>query len=328
MAEELRSARKFGVYIILLTLLFRLLEVGLPQRLLRNMLPDSELPIQKEAGRSVRPFAMEAPLPLPFLVESSAPADAVPLRPHFTGKELESGALINTSSKEPNLEQLLMAPLNWSLPGSQPTVLIFHTHATESYTQNGEPYTESSSYRTLAEDYNMLSIGNHLAQVLEAGGIHVIHDRTLHDYPSYTGAYSHARRSLQSLLQTYPRVQLVLDLHRDAAEDGLGQLRTRAEVAGQPAAQLMFVLGSGNDGLSHPEWQRNLSTALKLQALLEQDHPGICRPISLRPQRYNQDLSPGALLVEVGAAGNSHAEALLAVEALGKAILRMKYGAE
>lgn len=328
MAEEIRSARRFGVFVILLTLLFRLFEAGLPQRFLRSRLHDSELPIQKEVGRSVRPFALEAPLPLPFLIESSAPADAVPLRPHFNESEAQSIALINSGSKEPDLAKLLAAPLSWSLPGSQPTVLILHTHATESYTRNGEPYTESSPYRSLAEDYNMLSIGDRLAQILEHGGVHVIHDRTLHDYPSYTGAYTHARKSLQGLLETYPHVQLVLDLHRDAAEDGSSQLRTQAEVDGQAAAQLMFVLGCGNDGLAHPEWQRNLAVALKLQVLLQQANPGICRPISLRPQRFNQDLNPGTLLVEVGAAGNSHQEALLAVEALGRAILRMKYGAE
>jgi stage II sporulation protein P len=89
----------------------------------------------------------------------------------------------------------------------------------------------------------------------------------------------------------------------------------------------MLVVGTDGSGLSHPGWQENLSLALKLQVQLERLAPGITRPINLRSQRFNQDLSPGALLVEVGAAGNSRAEALRAAEILGEAIASLAGGA-
>ena len=120
----------------------------------------------------------------------------------------------------------------------------------------------------------------------------------------------------------------MLDLHRDASGDLNNQIRPVANVEGSSAAQLMLVMGTDAAGLKHPNWEENLSLALKLQFLLEEQHPGICRPISLRSQRFNQDLAPHALLVEVGAAGDSHEEALVAAEQLAKALAVLKYGTD
>ena len=227
------------------------------------------------------------------------------------------------ADKNPDMDALLAKPLVWDLYAEEPTVLILHTHATESYTRRGEAYKETSPWRTLDESYNMLSIGAHLASLLEAQGIPVLQDLEFHDYPSYNGSYIHARKSLESYLEDYPSIQLVLDLHRDASEGENGQLRTIAKVNGIPSAQLMLVLGT-----NHERYEDNLSLALKLHAQLETLHPGIMRPLQLRSQRFNQDLSPGALLVEVGAAGNSHSEALQAAEALAQAITALAKGTQ
>jgi stage II sporulation protein P len=79
-------------------------------------------------------------------------------------------------------------------------------------------------------------------------------------------------------------------------------------------------------GTNHENYEENLSLALKLHAQLEEQWPGITRPLQLRASRLNQDLHPGALLVEVGAAGNSHAEALTAARELAKAIIALRSG--
>ena len=222
---------------------------------------------------------------------------------------------------------LLQAPLYWDLCSDVPTVLILHTHATESY-ENTENYKETSPYRTLEEDHNMLCVGQAVADALEAGGVHVIHDRTLHDYPVYNDAYQNARETIRSHLEENPSICLVLDLHRDAAETPDGsQKRETVELDGVSSARLMLVMGSDQGSLSHAQWQKNLSLAVKLQAQLESDHPGLCRPIQLRASRYNQDLSTGALLVEVGTAGNTKEEALRAAEHLAQGILALAKGA-
>ena len=222
---------------------------------------------------------------------------------------------------------LLQEPLQWELKGEAPTVLILHSHGTESY-EKQEDYTESSPYRTLDMEYNMVSIGDRLTERLEAGGIRVIHDRTLHDYPSYNNAYGNAREAIGDILEANPQICLVLDLHRDASEDANGNQKTSTvPIDGQLSANLMLVMGSDKGSLSYPNWEKNLSLAVKLQAQLEQTYPGLCRPIKLVTSRYNQDLSTGALLIEVGTAGNTHSEALKAVEYLAEGILALANGA-
>ena len=101
---------------------------------------------------------------------------------------------------------------------------------------------------------------------------------------------------------------------------------TSAIVDGKESARLMMVVGTNAGGMNHPNWEENLALALKLHVVLEKRYPGLCRAISFRKQRFNQDLSPGAMLIELGAAGNTHAEALVAAEALAQGILELARG--
>lgn len=287
-----------------------------------------------ETGRIVHPEAPSettaaSTAPATHPAGTTAPVQPV-TRPGFSPEDGAGLSITYNCSYRPDIGALLTQPLSWELTGSEPTVLILHTHATESYTQTaGQTYTESSAFRTLDEGCNMLAIGDRVAQVLTEGGITVIHDRTFHDYPSYSGSYAAARDTIADYLAQYPSIRVILDLHRDAAEDGNGnQIATVANVEGEEAAQLMLVIGSDAGGLAYPNWQENLSLALKLQAQLERDTPGLCRPMNFCAQRYNQDMSPGALLVEVGAAGNTQAQALTAAEALAEALLSLAHGTD
>ena len=219
----------------------------------------------------------------------------------------------------PDLEALLLGPLEFSLRGDAPTVLILHSHATEGY-------SGTENYRSLDDRENMIAIGAEIARVLEANGIATVHDEGYHDHPDYNASYANARSSIRNYLVQYPSIQIVLDIHRDASDSTSGQLITSATVGGQKSAQLMMVVGTDSNGNHHPNWQENLSLALKLSALLEQENPGISRPISLRRERFNMDLTPGSLLVEVGAAGNTLAEARLAANALAQAIVTLADG--
>ena len=284
-----------------------------------------------ETGRIVR-FSPSFPEMEVFSMESHTPdfaANPQALTP-LPAFEAGDGTAVNIKanfSADPDVEKLITQPLQWDLTGEEPTVLILHTHATESYTKTpGESYTESSAYRTLDENYNMISVGDLLVRLLEEGGIRAVHDRTLHDYPSYSGSYSHARKAISKYLKEHPSIQLVLDLHRDASGDNTNQMRTHASVDGKSSAQLMLVVGTDGTGLTHPNWEENLALGLKLHTQLERIAPGITRYVNLRAQRFNQDLSPGALIVEVGAAGNTHSEALTAIEVLARAILSLAKG--
>ena len=255
----------------------------------------------------------------------------LPTLPTFSAADLSLVTMRYASGCKyrPDLEELMRAPLRWDLDSGEPTVLIVHTHGCESYTKvKGENYSLCGNFRTRHTEYNMVAVGESLARKLEAAGIRVIHDRTLHDDPSYNAAYSSARESVQRYLAEYPSIQLVLDLHRDAAtySDGT-QYATSVTVDGEKIAQLMLVMGTDSSGLHYPNWQENLSVALKMLAQLEMCAPGITRTTTLRTSRYNQDLHSAMLLVEVGSAGNTLHQAKAAVEILADAIIALKEGA-
>ena len=247
--------------------------------------------------------------------------------PTFSPDDAKAITVSSGFSYQADLPALLTKPLSWELTGDEPSVLIVHSHSTESY--NGGGYKETSPYHTLDANHNMISIGAHVATLLEAGGISVIHDTAIHDNPSYDLSYTNSRRSMQEYLKRYPSIRLVLDLHRDSYEDSAGnQIAHTVFSQGEALAPLMFVVGTDYGGLTHPQWQQNLSLALKLQTQLEDLCPGICRNLNLRTQRFNQDLSAGSLLVEVGASGNTHAQALKSAEVLAKAILSLAHGSK
>lgn len=321
--HSLHRARRVGLTAILCALVLRLWDAGVPEIVAAWVTQPNTTAflIYLETGRDVR-FSSSSEAFSPDFVESPPPSLPEPTEPPIpTFSDAETIEVYYAADKNPDLDALLAQPLHWELYGEEPTVLILHTHSTESYTRSGEDYTETSAWRTLEENYNMLSIGQRVAQILEENGIPTLQDRELHDYPSYNGSYADARRSIRAYLEEYPSIELVLDLHRDASGEETSQMRTLATVNGQPSAQLMVVLGT-----NHEAYEENLALGLKLHAQLETQAPGIARPLQLRAARFNQDLCPGALLIEVGAAGNTHQEALLAAEELAKAIIALARG--
>ena len=318
-----RNSLRLGAAAILCAVALRLgsgpMATGL-QQLIRSPRFLSFL-IYAETGRILRFTPAENPMPHAW--ESPAPnfPDHEPDPLTFSPADLEAVEVKYLTAQRPDLGSLLTSPLGWDLRAATPTVLILHTHTTESYTKGTESYTETAAFRTLDEGYNMLSIGDVLANALEDAGIRVIHDRTVHDYPSYNGSYAQARKTIERHLAENPGIALVLDLHRDASGDLGNQIRPVANVEGESAAQLMLVMGMAHEGS-----QENLALGLKLHAVLERIAPGIMRPMNLRSSRFNQDLCPGALLVEVGAAGNSHDQALLAAQILAEGIIALAEG--
>ena len=340
MDHQERSLRA-GAGMILCALLLRLTAAGFFQPVAEFLKKPNiaSILIYLETGRIVRfspssevldVFAYESAVP-DFAMEPVATAEPPrePEKPSFDAADADGLKFKNSAGVKFDARSLITQPLQWDLLSGQPAVLILHTHGTESYTkEKDESYKETSAFRTLDKAHNMISVGDHLAGLLEAGGVTVIHDRELHDYPSYNGSYSNARKQIQKYLKDNPSICLVLDLHRDASGDLNNQMRTKAVVNGEQSAQIMFVVGTDASGLKHPNWERNLALALKLQVQMERAAEGICRNMNLRAQRFNQDESDGALLVEVGAAGNTREEALRAVEVLAQAIIDLAQGTQ
>ena len=245
---------------------------------------------------------------------SDAPQDG----PAFRAEEADAIEVRGSCDYRIDKQALLLAPLRWRVQGGAPTVLILHTHTCEAYTPTDDaPYEASADYRTLDERQNMLAVGDALTEALTARGVSVLHDRSVYDYPNYNDSYANAKQALEKTLREQPSIVMVLDLHRDAAEP---PVREAVTLDGEDCARLMLVVGTDQGGLYHPYWQENLSCALKLQALLERQSPGLCRPLNLREERFNGQCSTGAMIVEVGSTGNTMAEALRAMPRLADAV--------
>lgn len=320
-----QKAFRIGALVLIGAVFLRLLSSTLDTA--AQSLPQTEIArylLFMQTGRFVEADVLQFSdtSPTPEATEPPTPIEPRPTALTFTQEDASLVEFRNTTNLSLDAGAYLVQPLDWELTGDSPTVLILHTHGTESY-------SGTEGYRSLDDSQNMLSIGDRLAARLEEQGVTVLHDRTLHDEISYNGSYTLARQTIEQYLEQYPSIQLVLDIHRDAAEDANGnQINYTATTPEGEAAKLMLVMGTDAGGLSHPAWQENMALAVKLQVTLEKICPGICRPIYVRTSRFNQDLSPGALLIEVGAAGNSQQEALLAADTLAQGIVALANGAD
>ncbi len=231
---------------------------------------------------------------------------------------LEKGYIKNcTSLSADEVKEAALAGIDFTVGTEGPQVLIMHTHTTECYMPyTGDYYDTTAKTRSTNNEENMVAVGEALAETLRAEGIEVIHDTTQHDYPSYNGSYDRSRVTVQQYLEMYPSICVVLDIHRDAIISGDTVVAPVIETEEGTAAQLMII--SGCDDV--PEYLKNLGFAASLQVALEKEAEGITRPVLFDYRKYNQDLTTGSLLVEVGGHGNTLEQATLSGRILGRAL--------
>lgn len=268
---------------------------------------ESTLPAQTEAPEVQYPTARYEPPEAEALRFTAADAERVSIRnPYPQSLLFDKGEIITRA-------------LNFDTSQDGPLILIVHTHTCEAYTPSASDcYEESEAYRSTSSDTGVMRVGERLCEVLNEAGLSTIHDTTIHDYPEYSGAYGRMEQTVRAYLARYPSIQMVIDLHRDAAENADGtQVALRTEIDGSSAAKLMFVVGSDLAGDDHGNWQGNFACAMQLQALGEANYPGLFRPITMRRSSYKQELTPNSLLIEFGAIGNTLDEALYSAELLG-----------
>ena len=252
--------------------------------------------------------------PAPAGTDNGVPAKTlVPTDP--SGYTVCGKVYISNSTKYTLSNEELLKPFGAELTGEAPQILILHSHGSEAYTPAADDgIVWSGECRTTDTRYNVVRMGDAMAEVFGQAGISVLHDRTLYDYPEYAGSYDRSLAAIDRYLKEYPSIRFVLDVHRDAIETSSGsQVKVISEIDGQgTASQLTLVVGSDGGGLSHPDWMENLRLAVAIQEQALTDYPTLMRPLLLRNSRYNQHATTGSLLVEVGTAGNAPEEAELA----------------
>lgn len=199
--------------------------------------------------------------------------------------------------------------------GKDPAVLIVHTHATETYLPAAE-----GNYHSKEKKNSVRDVGQALAESLEEEGIAVVHDETLHDDPSYSSSYSRSYETIQKLLNQYPTIECVIDLHRDAiASDGTGATMA---IAGKNCAKYMYVVST-----AVPTYQNNLKFVKALNATASRSYSGFTGSVLERGYPYNQGLSDMYLLLEIGSNRNDIADARNTAAVYGKILAEtLKYG--
>ncbi len=196
-------------------------------------------------------------------------------------------------------------------------IMIFHTHTCESYTPTEQyQYDATGTFRTTDLNYTVSRVGDELEKYLVNYGYTVVHDKTYHDYPAYTGSYSRSLVTVQNLLSTYQNTDVVIDLHRDAIGDNT--YAPKVKIGDEYCARMMLVIGTDGGGLYHKNWRENLKFAIKLQQKANELYPGLFKPIIVRNSRYNHQVSKAACIIEVGATGNTLEECMNSMKYLAK----------
>lgn len=202
-------------------------------------------------------------------------------------------------------------PLSAAGPAGQPAdlsklpvlVAIYYTHNAETYVPH------QGRAKVEGENGGVTLAGDEMAGVLAEAGIRAVQDLTIHDYPDYPTSYIKSEPTARRLTEQNPELKVLLDVHRDA---GL-PVKETVSVGGQDSARIMIVVGNDNSlPYPHWQWQENYAFAQEVGRSLQERYPGVMKQVRLKDGRYNQHVSPGAILVEVGSEKNTLDEVLVA----------------
>lgn len=224
---------------------------------------------------------------------------------------------IKNSSKYELTEEILNPDI---VLDNKKDIIILHTHTCESYTPTDKfNYTMTGNYRTTDLNYSVSRVGDELAKYLGEYGYNVNHDKSVNDYPAYTGSYNRSLEAVKRDLKENSSTQIIFDLHRDAVGSS-NEYAPTVKIGDEYVAQIMFVIGTDGGGLTHPDWQQNLKFAIKVQQKANELYPGLFRPIIVRDSRYNQHVSKAATIIEVGATGNTLEQCLGSMKYFSKVL--------
>lgn len=246
----------------------------------------------------------------------TAKTEIVTQNPITESYNVEYGKVKIKNQTTYNLTQEILNP---DIKIENKNILIFHTHSCESYEPSEKyQYTQTGNYRTIDLNYTVTRVGTELENYLKQYNLNVVHNSSYHDYPSYTGSYTRSLQTVENMLQTTPS-DIIIDLHRDAIGARPDYAPT-VKIGEDYCAQIMFVIGTNEGGLFHPNWNENLKFAVKVQEKAEEMYPGLFKPIMLTKSRYNQHTGKYANIIEVGATGNTLEQCLTSMKYLSAVI--------
>ncbi len=232
----------------------------------------------------------------------------------------------NKSGEEIDIAADLEGALGFKITKSdEPQILIYHTHTTEAFMEDESLYyTDCDEPRTTDTEQNIAKIGEIIASRLETAGYKVVHDKTIHDSPAFSGSYNRSAETVKKALEQYPSIKIAIDVHRDSVTSGNDKVAPVVMINGREAAQVMLVMGSQTGSVTnHPEWRQNLRLATKLQNVFETSYPRLARAMLLKSAKYNQHMTTGSILLEVGSDANTFDQAKYSAELVGDSLVAL-----
>ena len=206
---------------------------------------------------------------------------------------------------------------------SSPQILIFHTHSQEKFADSTDDDSTS-----------ILGVGDYLTELLTGKGYNVIHDWSVYDYVDgkldRSKAYTYAEQGIESILESNPSIEVVIDLHRDGVADTTHLV---TEVDGRQMAKIMFFNGisysnvKGNiNYLYNPYRDDNLAMSLQMHLIGEAYYPGFLRRNYINAYRYCLHERAKSMLIEAGAQTNTFEEVKNAMEPLADMLDKLLTG--
>ncbi len=243
------------------------------------------------------------------------------------GVKCENFYVKNSTGQDLNLNAYLAKTPEISIKNTdKPQVLIMHTHTSEAYMNRDEGFFYENFYpRSLDNSKNVTQVGKAITETLNKNGINTLHCTTYHDSPSYNGSYSRAAKTIQKALEEYPSIQVVIDIHRDSmGSKDSGKIKPTFMYQDKKASQMMIICGCDPDNtIGFPNWEKNLILALNLQKYCETMFPGLTRPLNFSKVKYNENLTPGSLLIEIGTDVNTLQESVYTGYMLGESLSKL-----
>lgn len=215
------------------------------------------------------------------------------------------------NNKSDNKENISVASNEYKndirLTKEDPTMLIYHSHAGETYSDSPEGNYHSQNNR----DKSVLEVGTLLTEYLSQKGWGVVHSTKYHDYPDFTKSYASSLETVKSMLNNHKNINIAIDLHRDGRD-----LNTDADMQkenermsttynGEKVAKFFFVVGMKNPNLDEVK-----ALAEDITKFAQSKYPELVLPIVKKQYgKFNQYMAENHMLIEVGSNGTSSEEA-------------------
>lgn len=195
----------------------------------------------------------------------------------------------------------------------EPLIALYNTHSSETY-----ELTDGVTHQK-GKAGGVAIVTQEMQKFIEENyQIPVLFSPTIHDM-AFNSSYVESHKTAMALVKDNPSLKMILDVHRDGA---MSREQSLVEINGEQVAKILIVVGT-DARAEHPKWRENLDFAKKLAAKLDAMYPGLSRGISIKQGRYNQELSTGALLVEIGSNKNTTDEAVAAGKLFAAAVVAL-----